>query len=887
MSVQNQTVKNVYTGNGSTTVFPYTFDLLTTDGAHVGVYVTNDAGVSEPTDNFTIDTTAKTVTYPKTGDALPSDKKIVIRREIPNEQELNLVNGGEFFADDIEGEMDREVMMIQQLQEEVDRAVKIDPASEQTQEELLQDIFDARDTAVEKAAESAENVTKSSQWAEGTDADVAALGGTHSAKGWAAEAGAEKDDAHIWAEGTDGQVTPLGGTHSSKGWAEAAEQEKDDAHIWAEGTDAQVVPLGGTHSSKVWAQVAEQTTTKRVYYVDTMAAMRADSSLTPGMLVETKGYYAANDDGAGTYNIRAAEAGDTDDGGSTIILNNGFVAELLHTDIYNVAQWGIMPTPTSVSVGVQLQRLVNFVSANGGGTIQFNPGTYSLGASLNESSQPVNSIAIRSNVAFVGNHTIIKGNTDGADFYALFYNDIYNTIATNIRFENLIFDTYDDSVPYAATNDWKMPIVINSAKDVIVRNCTFYINSMAIEQRSGSATQTDKDNGNYHVENWLIEHNKFIFQIKSNLDYYDNTTVGLCGRNIVFRNNEFSCQIGTATYNKRPNTCVDINGQNIIICDNVFNDYNSACDITASDDYTGERNYRFEGNVVNTFRGVALWNDHRYMRNVSIRKNIFTVPTPDDHVQPMAMNCVALTLRNDQSGGGHYYNIYIEDNIFDYTNSYDYYYAVNIANWTFSYALVYQSYGGTFEQYYSCVAIGSTALDKDNIHIKHNTFIKSVFPAVHLSGTSFQRNCQIDDNTFIDGSDRFYKISINDYIYGVTIRKNTLIDTSTAATLNSKYWIKSGASMVQSATTVRLFGVVILDNVLIRTGDNTIQQLTNDMTYIMQQISAAAIDYLESTSAPSFAPRKPGLLWKDTTQGKLYISTGSTDASDWVLITSA
>ena len=62
MSVQNQTVKNVYAGNGSTTVFPFTFALLEADGEHVGVYVNNDLGTSEATDNFFIDTAAKTFT---------------------------------------------------------------------------------------------------------------------------------------------------------------------------------------------------------------------------------------------------------------------------------------------------------------------------------------------------------------------------------------------------------------------------------------------------------------------------------------------------------------------------------------------------------------------------------------------------------------------------------------------------------------------------------------------------------------------------------------------------------------------------------------------------------------------------------------------------------
>ena len=151
MSVQNQTVKNVYAGNGSTTVFPFTFALLETDGEFVKVYVTNEAGTSEETTNFTIDTQAKTVTYPTTGDPLPADKKIVIRRAIPNEQELNLENLGPFFAEDVEGEFDRTVMMIQQLQEEADRSVKVDPASDTEPEELIAELFEASVDAVASA----------------------------------------------------------------------------------------------------------------------------------------------------------------------------------------------------------------------------------------------------------------------------------------------------------------------------------------------------------------------------------------------------------------------------------------------------------------------------------------------------------------------------------------------------------------------------------------------------------------------------------------------------------------------------------------------------------------------------------------------------------------
>lgn len=297
MSVQNQTVKNVYDGNGSATVFPFTFALNAGDGEYVGVYVTNDAGTSEATDNFTIDADAKTVTYPKVGDPLPEGKKIVIRREIPNEQDLNLENLGPFFAEDIEGELDKEVMMIQQLAEEVERAVKVDMASDRTPDEFLQDIADAVEQAkdyADEASDSADDadasVTKAATWAEGTDADVSGLGGTHSAKGWADESHTYANEAEIWDEGSDVEVQALGGQHSAQTYAyqagesvTAAAGEVTKASKWAEGSDADVSPLGGTHSAKGWAADSAASAASVVANVDKAQkwAEGSDADVTP------------------------------------------------------------------------------------------------------------------------------------------------------------------------------------------------------------------------------------------------------------------------------------------------------------------------------------------------------------------------------------------------------------------------------------------------------------------------------------------------------------------------------------------------------------------------------------------------------------------------------
>lgn len=143
MTVENMTVKNVYEGNGNATVFPYTFSLAPEDGEYVGVYVADETRTSRRVTNFIVNTTAKTVKYPTSGEPLSPGNWIVLRREIPTQQTLNLENQGAFFAEDIERQFDRTVMMIQQLRESLSRAVLTDMAANYTPQELLDEIHDS------------------------------------------------------------------------------------------------------------------------------------------------------------------------------------------------------------------------------------------------------------------------------------------------------------------------------------------------------------------------------------------------------------------------------------------------------------------------------------------------------------------------------------------------------------------------------------------------------------------------------------------------------------------------------------------------------------------------------------------------------------------------
>ena len=251
MTVQNMTVKNVYEGNGSATVFPYTFALSPEDGEHINVYVTDENNISRRVTNFTVDTTAKTVKYPIGGDPLPAGKRLTLRREIPAQQELNLENQGAFFAEDVESQFDRNVMMIQQLAETLQRAIVVDVASDKKPEDLLTEILSnlkdavaAMNRAVAAANASEASAERSTQEAGNSEA---------SAK---RSAGSAATSEQMAASATSSEKAAAASADTAKTWAGAAEEsaKKALARESAASTSAE--------AAKTWAGKAEESAGK-------------------------------------------------------------------------------------------------------------------------------------------------------------------------------------------------------------------------------------------------------------------------------------------------------------------------------------------------------------------------------------------------------------------------------------------------------------------------------------------------------------------------------------------------------------------------------------------------------------------------------------------------
>jgi hypothetical protein len=156
MTVESVLTKKIYQGNGAAVEFPVPFAYSRTDDLFL--LHTDAQGKETPiTDNFRVNVNEAgntSITYPLAGQPLPAGQRLTIFRDTPQTQIVDLIYGGAFSPDVLEHDgFDRGVMMIQEIDEAVARAIKVPISSDQSPEELLSDIFTARDTSVAKAAE--------------------------------------------------------------------------------------------------------------------------------------------------------------------------------------------------------------------------------------------------------------------------------------------------------------------------------------------------------------------------------------------------------------------------------------------------------------------------------------------------------------------------------------------------------------------------------------------------------------------------------------------------------------------------------------------------------------------------------------------------------------
>jgi hypothetical protein len=165
MTVEAIQTKIIYEGNGLTRDWPVPFAYSKT--ADLRLIQTDAAGTETPVaSNYqvNVNTAGDTgITYPVSGSPLAKGIRLTIFRRTPLTQIVDLINGGSFNPDVLEYDgFDRAVMMVQEVDEKANRAIKVPISSSETPEELAARLMSAQDDARNEANRASNEANRAS-----------------------------------------------------------------------------------------------------------------------------------------------------------------------------------------------------------------------------------------------------------------------------------------------------------------------------------------------------------------------------------------------------------------------------------------------------------------------------------------------------------------------------------------------------------------------------------------------------------------------------------------------------------------------------------------------------------------------------------------------------
>ncbi len=144
MTVSSTTTKVSYSGNGSTTVFAYTFKIFA--AAEITVIIRSSTGtetVKSLTTHYTLSNIGVdgggNVTF---GSAPASGETVVLIRNTPNTQTLDLVENDPFLSSSFEDTLDKITHQLIEQQEEIDRSIKVSRTNTITSSEFTTNASD-------------------------------------------------------------------------------------------------------------------------------------------------------------------------------------------------------------------------------------------------------------------------------------------------------------------------------------------------------------------------------------------------------------------------------------------------------------------------------------------------------------------------------------------------------------------------------------------------------------------------------------------------------------------------------------------------------------------------------------------------------------------------
>ena len=158
MTVSMQLTKRIYQGNGVTREWEVDFPLIRTED--LKIFITSPLGVeTEVLSDFSLNSSDYTLTFPtlQSGkDPLEKGWSLTVLRQTPLTQEVDLIRQGDLDAEVLEKGYDKLTLMVQELNEKVDRSIKY-PVSTQEKnldtESFLNNILSAKEGALAASQE--------------------------------------------------------------------------------------------------------------------------------------------------------------------------------------------------------------------------------------------------------------------------------------------------------------------------------------------------------------------------------------------------------------------------------------------------------------------------------------------------------------------------------------------------------------------------------------------------------------------------------------------------------------------------------------------------------------------------------------------------------------
>jgi len=149
MTISTTTIKDSFSGNGSTTEFTYTFKIADED--HIQVILRDSDGnetVKTITTHYTVSGvgndsgTVTMITAPASGETL------VLRRSTTQTQALDLIENDPMPADNLETAFDKNLSIAQELQEQIDRSFKVSRTNTISSSEFTTNATDRANRAI-------------------------------------------------------------------------------------------------------------------------------------------------------------------------------------------------------------------------------------------------------------------------------------------------------------------------------------------------------------------------------------------------------------------------------------------------------------------------------------------------------------------------------------------------------------------------------------------------------------------------------------------------------------------------------------------------------------------------------------------------------------------